>query len=179
MAEIIIVKNRPKLSELLRSHLYKKISFGGNLVLEDFNGHKAKCDLNEEEELEYISDYLAYDPYLFANTLRSRFNVYWIEQSDLIEYNKHAFTELTDYQDFVCKLEVILDELQVKLKHQKESEYLWNRLNSQQRAKALPKGYLKNYMLSKPTNRREELDLLELFDDCLKNRLMFGIPVRK
>jgi hypothetical protein len=178
MAEIIVVHNKPKLSDLLQSHLYKKINLGLPLVLEDFNGHRASCDLNEEGEVEYISDYLSYDPYLFADTLRARFDVHWVEQSDLIEYNKHAFTELTDYEDFVNKLQVILDELQVKLKHQKESEYLWKKLNSQQRAKALPKGYLRNYMLSKPTDRRQELDLLELFDDCLKDRLVFGLPVQ-
>lgn len=177
MTEIIIVHNRPKLSDLLQSHLYKRINFGVAVVLEDFNGHKAVCDFNDDEELEYISEHLAFDPYLFANTLRARFNVYWIEQSDLIEYNKYAFTEINDFSEFIGKLEVILDELKVEPKHQKESEYLWKKLNSRQRAKAIPKGYLKNYLLSRPIDRREELDFLELFNDCLKNRLSFGIPI--
>jgi hypothetical protein len=179
MAEIIIIHNKPKLRELLASRLYRKVTQNkGETVLEDFNQHKAICHINEEDELEYITDYISYDPVLFANSLRARFNAFWIDQKDLIDYNKFSMQEIVDFDEFLSRLDLLMNEMELGVKNQNESKYLWKKLSAQQRAKVLPGGYLKNYLLSQPVSKRKELDLLELFEDSRQERLSFGIVKR-
>jgi hypothetical protein len=181
MGELIVIKNKPAFRDMLSSRQYTKVTnVGTEIVLQNTNGHKAICTFEEEGLLEYIHQYLNFDPVLFAEMLRVRYGTFWIDQDDLLDYNRFAFSEEADFSEFHSRLEMLLKEQKdVKVKNRTESEYLWRRLNSRQRAKIIPKGYLKNYLLSRPASRQQELDLLELFEDAQRDRLSFGMYLWK
>lgn len=177
MGELIVIKNKPAFRDMLSSKQYTKVTNVGNeIVLQNANGHKAICTFGEEGLLDYIHQYLNFDPLLFAEILRVRYGTFWIDQDDLLDYNRFAFSEEADFSEFQSRLEMLLKEQKdLRVKNRVESEYLWRKLNPRQRARIIPRGYLKNYIFSRPASRRQELDLLELFEDAQRDRLSFGI----
>ncbi len=176
MAEIIIVGEKPKLEMLLASGMYRFVTNGDSRpVLEDFERHKAVYRINEDGELEYLLDYLAYDTMRFAENLREQFNIFWIDQSDLLDYNQLCVKEDIVYEEFLERVDALLEEMTgLEIKNRDRSQYLWNKMTSHQKARVLPKGYIKNYMFSR-SGKHTQIDLLELFEDSRKGRTSFGI----
>jgi hypothetical protein len=178
MSEIIIVGVKPKLEVLLTSGLYNYATNGDSQpILEDFDRQKALCKIDDNGQVEYLNDYLAYDTVRFANNLRDRFGVFWIDQSDLLEYNYFAVREDIAFEEFLSRIDILLSEVELEVKNRDRSQYLWNRLTPHQKARVLPKGYIKNYLFSRKGKEQNEIDLLELFEDSKKGRISFGIVV--
>jgi hypothetical protein len=178
MAELIIVKNKPSFNELLSGRQYTRLTYvNSEIVLQDLNGHKAVCRFGDGHQLEYIKAYLSFDVLLFAMPLKAKYGTYWIQEEDLNDYNRFSVSKHIDYGELSARLSQLQDEFGFTFRNQQKSESLWNQLNSVQRAKVLPKGYIRNYLYSRPPSRRKELDLYELLEDCLMDRIVFGIPL--
>ncbi|MCG8306445.1 MAG: hypothetical protein MI975_03575 [Cytophagales bacterium] len=177
MAELILVKNNPEIDKLLQTKWYKSIgSDQGKMALEDFTGARAVCTVGDDGKLEYLHDYLHHNCIKFANNLKSKFNVFWIEQSDLLEYNQHFLRGAIPFEEFKLKIDAISREYELEFTDLEHSELLWEKMNSVQKAKILPLGYLRNYLHSIFDEGELRLNISALFHRCIAGEIKFGIP---
>ena len=58
------------------------------------------------------------------------------------------------------------------------SQYLWIKMSSGQKAKVMPYGYLRNYIRIHKVKISLKVDIIELLQSCIDGNLNFGIPKR-
>jgi hypothetical protein len=176
MAEIIIISNKPTLRKMIFSGQYKNITHGDqNEILEDNDKIRALCTFNEQGNLEYIHDYLSYDAYKFAENLRVKLNVNWIDSLDLMEYNQLAMAQNILFEEFVTRVARATENLDFENINETEAGRLWPKLTNQQKARVLPRGYIKNYLLTMLNKHDGKFDLLEFLHHSLRGNLSFGV----
>ncbi len=176
MAEIIIVSDNPTLRKMIYSGLYKNITQDHqNEILEDYEKIKALCTFNERGILEYIHDYLFYDAYKFAENLRLKLKVNWIDSVDLMEYNQLAMKQNILFEEFVTCVARVTENMDFENINETEARGQWSKLTSQQKARVLPRGYIKNYLLTMRNKQDGKLDLLEFLQCSLRGNLRFGV----
>ena len=178
MAEIIIVGDKPTLRKMISSGHYKNITHGHqNEIFEDYDKIRALCTFNELGNLEYIHDYLSYDAFNFAENLRVKLKVNWIDSVDLMEYNHFAMAQNILFEEFVTRVARATENTDFKNIHEIEAGRIWPKLTNQQKARVLPRGYIKNYLLTMRNKQDGKFDLLEFLQCSLRGNLRFGVLV--
>lgn len=177
MSERIIVHNKPSLQDLLDSGKYTNTVLKNEMnIIEDDKNQKAICHFDENNELEYVTIVPFFDLNLFMENLQSNFDVYWTDITDLMDYNQFMVKPAIQFDELVERVSLASEIYGFKTINNLESASLWTKMNSVQKSKLLPHGYIRNYYRSSNKHSKQKtLDLVKMLKDSMSNKVSFGV----